>query len=101
MTDLSAYIHAAQAAPVFDPSALLTQGPLGVLAVFMFYLWRRSEDRLDKERDVHRVEMAEQRKLNVDQQDKRLEDHKVLLPLAQSLVKVAEQMVDEYRELTK
>lgn len=86
---------------MFDPAVLLTQGPLGVLAVFMFYLWRRSEDRLDKEREAHKIEIAAERKLNSDQQDKRLEDHKVLVPLAQALVKVGEQMIEEYRELTK
>lgn len=98
-SSLPEHVALAQAAPPgFDPSVLWTQGPLGVLAAFMFYLWRRSEDRLDKATEAHKVEVAAERKLNAEQQDKRIDDHKVLLPLAQSMTQLSERMLNEKKQ---
>lgn len=81
----------AQAVPSFDPSTLLTQGPLGVLAVFMFYLWGREREEKLKIIEAHKVEIAAERSLNAQLQEKRFDDQKILIPLAQSMVVSTEQ----------
>lgn len=94
---LADHVVLAQTAPGFDTSTLLTSGPAGVLAVFMFYLWRRSEDRLDKEREAHKIEIAAERALNTKKQDQQLEDQKTIIPLAKDLITAA----DDFREMMK
>ena len=97
-SSLADHVVLAQTAPGFDPSVLLQQGPLGVIAVFMFYLWRRSEDRYDKAIDAHKVEIAAERALNSKQQDQRITDQQTIVPLAQNLVKVAEKLDERLEE---
>lgn len=64
---------------------LLTQGPLGIaVVVLLWYIGQLLKERKDM-MEAHKVEIAAERKLNADLQAARLEDHKTLIPLAQSL----------------
>lgn len=106
--DLSPYIHSAQAAApfTFDPTVLLTNGPLG-MAVFAMLYWNNQlrqqieklETRIEKMLETHKTEVAAERALNAQIQDKRFEDQKVLVPLASSMLASAEQTHDILKKL--
>ncbi len=76
----------AQAAPVapFDISVLFQQGPIvGILGVLLWWIIRRE--------DWWSQQLAAERALNAQLQEKRVEDQKVLIPLGNSMVAAAEQ----------
>ena len=80
----TATVVLAQAVP-FDVTELVKLGPGYAFAAYMLYLWGKERDRNDKLIEAHKVEIAAERSLNMDLVDRRLEDQKVLIPLASSI----------------
>lgn len=80
----------AQALP-FDPGVLVQQGPLGIIVAVLLWHATRLQDRIDRMIEAHKTEINAERALNAQLQDRRIEDHKVLIPLGSSMVAVTEQ----------
>ena len=90
----------AQIAPVpIDPSALTVYGPLGLMVALLLWYIARIHDRMDKRDEQYRMELAAERSLNAQLQDKRIEDHKVLIPLSNSMVVSAQQTSEIVRRV--
>lgn len=82
----SATIVAAQAVPSvpLDPALLFQQGPLvGIIGLLLWWIVRRE--------DWWSQQLAAERALNARLQEQRVEDQKVLIPLATSMVASTEQ----------
>ena len=60
-------------------SQLLSQGLLGVICVFLLWYIGRLQTEIRELRAAHKVEIAEERKLNAELQESRLDESKVLL----------------------
>lgn len=69
---------------------LLQSGPLGLMVVgLLWYIGRLLKERTEMV-DAHKKELAAERALNSQLQKDRLDDHKALIPLSQSLVTAVE-----------
>lgn len=65
-------------------SQLLSQGLLGIICVFLLWYIGKLQTELKDLRAAHKVEIAEERKLNAELQESRLEESKVLLEAVSS-----------------
>jgi hypothetical protein len=65
-------------------SQLLSQGLLGVICAFLLWYVGRLQTEIRELRAAHKVEIAEERKLNAELQESRLEESKVLLEAVSS-----------------
>lgn len=65
-------------------SQLLSQGLLGVICVFLLWYIGKLQTEIRDLRAAHKVEIAEERKLNAELQESRLEESKVLLEAVSS-----------------
>lgn len=95
-------IIAAQAVPVpMDPAIFTTYGPLGLMVgVCLWWIAQQNarieslNARLDKRELEHKTELAAERSLNAQLQEKRIEDHRVLVPLSHSMTTALERQLD-------
>lgn len=65
-------------------SQLLSQGLLGIICVFLLWYIGKLQTEIRELRAAHKVEIAEERKLNAELQESRLEESKVLLEAVSS-----------------
>lgn len=65
-------------------SQLLSQGLLGVICVFLLWYIGKLQTEIRDLRAAHKVEIAEERKLNAELQESRLDESKVLLEAVSS-----------------
>lgn len=65
-------------------SQLLSQGLLGIICVFLLWYIGRLQTEVREIRAAHKVEIAEERKLNAELQESRLDESKVLLEAVSS-----------------
>lgn len=63
----------------------VSQGVLGVIVVVLLWYIKRLLDELRDVRAAHRIEIAEERKLNTELQDDRLAESKIFLEASMSM----------------
>lgn len=72
-------------AVALDPSSFIAWGPLGAAVGGLLWYIGKLQDKIDRMVEAHKTEIAAERALNAKLQDDRLNDHKVLIPLANSM----------------